>query len=176
MSLIKKITKNVQDSSFLKRSKAVKSNIDFSLPSSHTSLSSFANNDETDNVDFGSVSNPVDDDWIIDEKTGKKYRKLPQASSAAIKASKSNNGGFSSIDQLRKYVGEVEDFDLDNLDGMANEFLAHLRVPPDKSEQKRLAEERKKQSSAQNSVYDDDASRLADKFDKDLDKPFDFGS
>jgi hypothetical protein len=99
----------------------------------------------------------LDDGWVIDVETGKRFKQLKgykrgvmKHSTAVIKA-----GGLT-LDQLRTAVDEEPDFDLDNLNGAANTFLSHLRVPLDKEEQKRLREERAKRQRA----YDEAASRV----------------
>lgn len=98
--------------------------------------------------------------WAIDPVTGKKFKKLPgfkegvMRSQAAIK--KAANGGMT-LEQLRMTVIEEPDFDLDNLNGSAETFLAHLRVPPNKEEQRKLREERE----AREKLYEEAARRAA---------------
>lgn len=89
--------------------------------------------------------------WAIDPKYGKKYRVLEGASPEAVKAGK---GGFDSLSALRAYVDEdVEGFDIDDLNGTAEAFLAHLRVPPDKEEMERLRKARALQQKRQDEEY-----------------------
>lgn len=83
------------------------------------------------------VSTGSEDGWAIDPKTGKKYRKLP-------KTVMGNDG---------RPLLQIEDFNLDDLTGEAEMFLAHLRVPPDKEEQKRLRELKIQQARKQNAEY-----------------------
>ncbi len=79
--------------------------------------------------------------WAIDPVTGKRFKQIAgykpgvMKSRAAVKAA--SNGGMS-LDQLRATVNLDPDFDLDNLNGSAETFLAHLRVPPNKEEQQEL--------------------------------------
>jgi len=100
---------------------------------------------------------PLPEGWAIDKATGKRYKKLPgfkegvMSSKAAIKAG--SNGGMS-LDQLRATVREEPDLNPDDLNGAAEIFMSHLRVPPDKDEQKRLLEERAKREAAFESAYE----------------------
>ena len=70
-------------------------------------------------------------DWVVDPHTGVRHRKLPgfdpEAVSANARAVKAGKQGLS-LDQLRSYTEEA-DFDVDDLNGAAEQFLAHLRVP-----------------------------------------------
>jgi len=88
--------------------------------------------------------------WAIDPKTGKKYKKLAGAPADAIK-----NGRKSGLskEQLEAITVFDDDFNLDDLNASANIFMAHLRVPPDKDEQKRLAEDRVKKRRASDAAY-----------------------
>lgn len=72
--------------------------------------------------------------WAIDPKTGKKYKQLASANPEAIKAFKASNGKGLSVEELMRYTADDDDFDLDDLNGSAETFLAHLRVPVPKEE------------------------------------------
>lgn len=104
---------------------------------------------------------PAEDGWLIDEETGKRYKPMPgfkpgvMSSKSAVKSIASGNV---SLEALRSMVEDVPDFSLDDLNGSAEMFLPHLRVPPDKEEQKRLAEERK----ARQKMFDAIAAREAE--------------
>lgn len=101
------------------------------------------------------------DEYTIDPVTGVKYKKLPAASKDVIRADK-KSGGLG-IEQLRNMIPEA-DFDLNDLDGAANSFLAHLRVPPDKEEMKRLREEKIARAKAQNDEYKQKETELEEKY------------
>ncbi len=94
---------------------------------------------------------PLPAGYAVDPVTGKRYKKLPgfkegvMSSKAAVKAA--SNGGMT-LDQLRATVREDPDLNPDDLNGAAELFMAHLRVPPDKEEQKKLLAERAKRESA----------------------------
>lgn len=70
--------------------------------------------------------------WTIDAKTGKKYKKLAANSPEAVAAGKKTSGF--SLDQLMRYTQDDPDFKLEDLNGSAEMFLAHLRVPLPKEE------------------------------------------
>lgn len=108
-----------------------------------------------------SVNEDIDDGYAIDPKTGKKYKKLPNVPKDVVRADK-KSGGLS-LEQLRNSIPEA-DFDLDDLNGAADLFLAHLRVPPDKEEMKRLREERLRRAKKQNAEYEDVAEALDEKY------------
>lgn len=83
------------------------------------------------------------DGWYIDPKTKKKIKRLPGVSAGVIKqGNKIAKAGGLDLTQLRRSMAEEPDFDMDNLNGSAEMFLAHMRVPPDKEEQRKLREER----------------------------------
>lgn len=103
----------------------------------------------------------IDDGYAIDPKTGKKYKKLPNVPKDVVRADK-KSGGLS-LEQLRNSIPEA-DFDLDDLNGAADIFLAHLRVPPDKDEMKRLREERLKRARMQNAEYENTAEALDEEY------------
>lgn len=93
------------------------------------------------------------DGWEVDAETGKKFKQLVGYKSGVMKHSANIiKAGGMTLDQLRKSIEEDPDFDLDDLNGSAETFLSHLRVPPDKEEQKRLKEERAKRQKAYDAV------------------------
>lgn len=69
---------------------------------------------------------PFDDGWRVDEKTGKRYKKLSKVK----------------FDAEGTPLLQNEDFDLDDLNSEADKFLAHLRVAPDKNEMMKLRAEK----------------------------------
>lgn len=88
------------------------------------------------------VADEIPEGYAKDPKTGKVYKLLPGASKEAIAAAKRNGGGFTSISDLRKFVKEEDEFNMDDLNGMAEQFMSHLRVPPSPQELERLRRER----------------------------------
>ena len=84
---------------------------------------------------------PVPEGYAIDPKTGKQYKLLPAAAPEAVKAHKSSKHGMG-LDEFMRYTKADESFDMDDLNGAAELFLPHLRVAPDKEEQKRILEAR----------------------------------
>lgn len=112
---------------------------------------------KADKTEEKSTEQPkVEDGYAIDPKTGVKYRVLPgikeEAAQAFNKLSEEELKNFT-FSSLRNMVEEVEDFDIDDLNSTANDFLGHLRIPPNKEEQARLREERirRKKEQAQES-------------------------
>lgn len=104
------------------------------------------------------VESKLPEGWAIDPATGKKYKKLSGYKEGVMKHSaKVIKAGGMTLDQLRATVNLDEDFNLDDLNGSAETFLSHIRVPPNKEEQIRLREERAKRQK----LYDDAASRAA---------------
>ena len=101
-----------------------------------------------------------DDSWRVDPKTGKKYKLMPgfknidKMTKSSIKNIAANGA---SMETLRTLVDEDPDFSLDDLNGSADTFLSHLRVPPDKEEQAKLIAERK----ARQEAYDRLAEELS---------------
>ena len=77
------------------------------------------------------VATNIDPNYRIDERTGKKYRILPK----------------SEYDAEGNPILQIPDFDADNLNSEADEFLAHLRVTPTKNEIIKMREEREKRLS-----------------------------
>lgn len=119
------------------------------------------NQDSHRNNNVFTDDNHSNDEYAIDPVTGVKYKKLPAASKDVIRADK-KSGGLG-IEQLRNMIPEA-DFDLNDLDGAANSFLAHLRVPPDKEEMKRLREEKIARAKAQNDEYKQKETELEEKY------------
>lgn len=109
----------------------------------------------------------VEEGYAIDEETGIKYRVLPGAKADAVKKFNSlkksdlENLTFSS---MKYFFTEAEDFDIDDLNSTAEDFLGHLRVPPNKEEQKKLREERLKRKREQNQKFADEQERLTAKY------------
>lgn len=81
---------------------------------------------------------PADGNWVTDPKTGERYQQLPQASREAIRAYKGTKGAGFTLDEMKRFVGIQQDFDIDDLNGTAQTFMAHLRVPPSKEEQEAI--------------------------------------
>jgi hypothetical protein len=101
-----------------------------------------------------------DPNWELDPKTGKRYKRIAGYKDGVMnsrQAVKNVAKGNISMEQLRMMVKEEPDFNLDDLNGSADTFLAHLRVPPNKEEQAKLREER----AARQKQYDEQASRAA---------------
>ena len=110
-----------------------------------------------------SDANTDNEGWETDPKTGKRYKTLAATPKEAIAAYK-KAGGQVSYRDLAKYVTSDDDFDLDDLDGAANTFLAHLRVPPDKKEMERLRQEKIKRTKKQQDTFDNIQNTLTDKY------------
>lgn len=104
----------------------------------------------------------VEDGWEVDSETGKKFKRLPGYSLGVMKQSKAiiKAGGLD-LDQLRKAVGEDPDLNVDDLNGSAEMFLSHLRVPLDREEQLRLRKER----AVRQRAYDEANSRVVEEED-----------
>lgn len=72
------------------------------------------------------------------------HRSLPPTSPELIKAYNKNPKSVT-LEMMQQHLGEVEGFDIDDLNSTAALFLSkESRTPPDREEMKRLAEERKK--------------------------------
>ena len=91
-----------------------------------------------------------DEKYGYDEVTGKRYEKLPKSE-------------FIGSGAKRRPVLQV-DMDLDNLNGEANRFLAHLRVPPNKDEMLRLRAERVKRAREQRAQFEEEQRELNEKY------------
>jgi hypothetical protein len=72
-------------------------------------------------------------EYKIDPKTGKKYRVLPK----------------SEFDAEGNPILQIKDFNVDDLNSEADEFLAHLRVTPSKEETRALRTQRAQRLSSQ---------------------------
>jgi len=82
---------------------------------------------------------PLDGDWVTDAKTGKRYKRLPQASREAVRAYKGTKGAGFTLDEMKRFVGFQENFDIDDLNGTAELFMPpRLRTPPSKEEQEAI--------------------------------------
>lgn len=93
-----------------------------------------------------SVRNIPESKYAIDEKTGKRYKKLDKQSQEAAMAT-TVSGLLSNMEldeDIRGYG---------NLNAAADIFLSHLRVPPDKEELARLREAKLAQIKKQNEEY-----------------------
>jgi len=102
--------------------------------------------------------------YAIDPATGVKYKKLPTADSGLVKEFKKSKGKMDiTLSMLRDSVPEA-DFDLNDLNGAADDFLGHLRVAPDKEEIARLREERKERMRQQNKQYEENEEKLNEKY------------
>lgn len=97
----------------------------------------------------------LEDGWVIDEKTGKKYKPIPK--------SVYKGKGKNAIPLLL-----IEDFDADNMTGEAETYLSHLRVPPDKEEQERLkklrAQLRRRSDASYAEAHKDELENVDDDF------------
>lgn len=85
----------------------------------------------------------------IDPKTGKKYKIIP-------KVGKSGN-----MPALA-----VEDFDLDNLQGEADAFLGHLRVPPNQEEIEELKRRKRELEITQKAEQEEELKNIESKYGK----------
>jgi len=92
--------------------------------------------------DTNASSRGSNNEYAVDPKTGKRYKKLPGAPSEAIKAHEANKKSGLTLDQARKMIPVDEDFDIDDLTSTAELFMSHLRVPPNKEEIAELKKER----------------------------------
>lgn len=95
------------------------------------------------------VEEELPEGWAIDKKTGKKYKLLPKT--------QYDDDGLPML--------QVEDFDDLNLNNEAERFLAHLRVAPDREEQKRLREKRAQMQKESNKKYTKITQELSEKYD-----------
>lgn len=106
--------------------------------------------------------NSPNDGWEIDKETGKHFKLLPGYKQGVMKHSAAIiKAGGMTLTQLRSAVDEDPDFSLDDLNGSAETFLSHLRVPPDKEEQARLIAER----AMRQKNFDEAASRVVEEND-----------
>lgn len=80
--------------------------------------------------------------WAVDPKTGKRYKTLTATPKEALAAYKRTKGGGFTIAEMQALVGVQEDFDIDDLNGTAETFMAHLRVPPSPEEREEILRKR----------------------------------
>lgn len=101
----------------------------------------------------------IEDEWLVDKKTGKKYKRLASSPKEAVKMNRSNKGTGLTLQQMQSLIEVDEDFENINsfsghgLDDVAETFLSHLRVPPDRKEIARLREERLRQEKEREKKY-----------------------
>lgn len=98
------------------------------------------------------IEKPTDqnlDGWEVDPKTGKRYKTLAPTSKEAIAAYKKTKGAGLTLQQAMAIIDVEEGFEVDNLNGLAETFLPHLRVPPSKEEQEELIRKRKEMAERQ---------------------------
>lgn len=100
-------------------------------------------------------SESLDSGWEVDPKTGKRYKALAPTSKEVIAAYKKTKGAGFDRRQAMAIIEVEEDFEIDDLNGLAETFLPHLRVPPSKEEQEELI--RKKKEMAEQQKRDRDA-------------------
>lgn len=106
----------------------------------------------------------AEDGWVIDPVTGKRHKELAGYKKGVMHSSaKIIKAGGLTLQQLRLAVDEDKDFDLDDLNGSAEMFLSHLRVPPNKEEQKRLIEERARRQKQYDRIAADEAREEAER-------------
>ena len=125
------------------------------------------NRNPENNSESNTNNNAVEEGYAIDEETGIKYKVLPGAKPEAVK--KFNSMKKSDLENLtfssmKYFFTEAEDFDIEDLNSTANDFLGHLRVPPDKDEQKRLREARAQRMKAQEEAYKKNEEILNEKY------------
>ena len=83
------------------------------------------------------------------QKSGE-LRKAPKEAIAAANKNQGEMKGALTLDQMRKYIGEQDDFDVNDLNGMANTFLSkESRTPPSREEMLKLREERRRRAREQ---------------------------
>lgn len=80
--------------------------------------------------------------WAVDPKTGKRYKALPSTPKEAIAAYRKTKGAGLSKSEMMAFVQTQEDFDIDDLNGTAETFMAHLRVPPSPEEREEILRKR----------------------------------
>lgn len=110
--------------------------------------------------------NDENDLYAIDEKTGKRYKKLKGMNPEGIKMAKGLKGAGLTMDQLRSVTEEDPDiagFDIEEMDNSAETFLAHLRVPPTPKEMAQLRAEKKRQLDEKAKTYRQEQTELSKK-------------
>lgn len=93
--------------------------------------SQLQNHDELEATDDGGQ-------WRVDPKTGKRYKTLTSTPKEAISAYRKTKGAGFSLSEMRSFVSVEDGFDIDDLNGAAETFMAHLRVPPSKEEREEI--------------------------------------
>lgn len=109
----------------------------------------------------------IEEGYAIDPKTGIKHRVLPGVKEDAVKSFNSltkKQIADLTFSSMKHYVETMEDFDIEDLDNTAQDFLGHLRIAPDKEEQKRLREERASRKRSQNEQFAKEQERLNKKY------------
>jgi len=109
------------------------------LPS--TREPSFERDETVDEIKDGAL-------WRTDPKTGKRYKVLMATPKEALVAYRRNKGALP-IEQLMKLIEVDEDFAIDDLNGTAEKFMAHLRVPPSPEEKEALIRKKQQMAKAQ---------------------------
>lgn len=74
--------------------------------------------------------------WAIDKKTGKSYKKFIEIPKEEIEYFNKSKGSMTR--QMRELIDSEVDFDIDDLNGTATTFMAHLRVPPSPEEREEI--------------------------------------
>lgn len=81
-------------------------------------------------------------EWALDPKTGKRYKALPSTPKEAIAAYKKTRGAGLSKSEMMAFIQTQDDFNIDDLNGTAETFMAHLRVPPSAEEREEILRKR----------------------------------
>lgn len=92
-------------------------------------------------------NDPEEEGWGYDPKTGKRYRLLATTPKEAVAAYRKTRGAGFTLGEMQALVAVQEGFDIDDLNGTAETFMAHLRVPPSPEEREEIL--RKKAEIAQ---------------------------
>lgn len=93
-------------------------------------------------------NNVVEEGFVVDKRTGKRHKEINK-----IKA-RDLNSISSLMEYMEEHPEEMKDFDgFGNMRASADLFMSHLRVPPNKEEQKRLLEEKAEQIRKQNKKW-----------------------
>lgn len=84
--------------------------------------------------------------YRVDKVTGKTYRVIPKSEDSGVK----DANGYA---MPKLHVPDIGGFDADEMDRSAEEFLAHLRVAPNREEQARLRAEMQRREIERNKKY-----------------------
>lgn len=146
-------------------------------------FSNLSNNNKTkrktggDLPDISDLLNvPNEGDYAVDPKTGLRYKKIKGAKSGNFKDMQ--NAEY--ISDLRALVEQDESFNSidafsgEGMDEMAKLFIPHLRVPPNKEEIEKLRKQKIAQQLKQEAEYNSKQAVLKEKYDKDVEEPYDF--